>query len=487
MTPPTTSAPQWLPRVSAPVPAMLASRCVRACLLWCCTMLLASCAVQTALPDLQRDTPAKWQGKSAGDAQPPSLQPDLEHWWKAFGDPALNGLVERALQDNLTVQMATYRLSAARSLRRRARSEFWPNLNFRIFEETAPAGSTGYFEMGFDSTWEFGLFGRAQATHRETLADFNSARIDAAAAQVLVIAEVTRNYIELRAAQNRARVLDEIALVRQQQIELERARVHAQLEPATALDRAQGELQQSLSDTTEAAPALVQSQQALAVLLGSNVVEASLLAAAAQPQLPRIGVIQAPADLLRTRPEIRRAEQSVLRAAGELGIARADLYPKLGIAGTLISSTAVTGDLDRPNKATPNIGPFVTIPLFDWGARRDVVNAREAALSAAALAYREAILEGVAEAQIALSLFDAKSLLVDNARTSLSLAQRAAQSQQTLQRLRLSDSLDAASSNLGVAQAQLALIASVRDRALSYVALYKAFGGAMPTLETPSP
>jgi outer membrane protein TolC len=129
---------------------------------------------------------------------------------------------------------------------------------------------------------------------------------------------------------------------------------------------------------------------------------------------------------------------------------------------------------------------MVTIPIVDWGARREVVNAREAALAAAVLAYREAVLEGVAEAQSALAQFDAKSILVENAQKSLILNERGAQSAQTLQRIGLGDGLDAATANLALAQSRLQQTSVLRERALSYIALYKAFGGTIPPLKAPT-
>lgn len=98
---------------------------------------LASCSVQTTIPELPRDVPASWRSDLAAaradeDTRRTSMQPDLANWWRAFDDAALNQLIERALHDNLTIQMAGERLTAARSLRHRARSQFWPNLNFGV-------------------------------------------------------------------------------------------------------------------------------------------------------------------------------------------------------------------------------------------------------------------------------------------------------------------------------------------------------------------
>jgi len=445
------------------------------------TLLLGGCHVDNRLPDLPRDTPSSWH--SAATAAPAGLQPDLEHWWRAFADPTLDGLVERALRENLNVKIAGERLRAARALHHRSRSEFWPNLNFRVYPETAPGGQTGYIEMGFDSTWELDLFGRGESSRRTTRADLDTAAIDEAAARVSLVAEVVREYVELRAAQARVGVLGDVVRTRQTQAAVTQARLRSRLGAQNDVDRANADLAQAQADAADGKATLAQTRQALAVLLGTfaqDLAEPALDEAAAQPVLPVIAVRETPADLLRTRPEIRRAEEAVLRAAGELGIARADLYPRFSIVGTLISSTALTGDLDHPNKAIPLIAPSVTIPIFDWGARRDVVNAREAALSAAVLAYREAVLEGVAEADTALALFAAKTQALAGSAIELASAGKAAGSAATLRRIGLGDDLDAANATLTLAESRMRQSAALRERALSYVGLYKSLGGALP-------
>lgn len=194
---------------------------------------------------------------------------------------------------------------------------------------------------------------------------------------------------------------------------------------------------------------------------------------------------QAPADLLRTRPEIRQAELDVLRAAGELGIARADLWPKLGLGGTLISATRLNGDVDHPNKAIPSIGPIIDIPLFDWGARRDMESAREAALRAAVLGYRQVVLEGVAEAEGALAQWRRERTRAAAAHTQLTLADHAQTRAQTLQRIGLADQVDRAQAGMAQAQAQLQASVAQRDAAVAFIAVYKSLGGTLPPLVMP--
>ncbi|MDR3389792.1 MAG: efflux transporter outer membrane subunit [Rudaea sp.] len=441
---------------------------------------VAGCTMHTSLPTLPDQTPETWRTDGASVAN--GLQPDLQHWWHAFGDATLDALVDRALQDNLGIAVAELRLRAARRLQHRARTDFWPNLNFRVYEETAPGAATGYLEIGFDAEWEFGLFGRSQGSARMAAADVNTAIVDATSARVSVIAEVAKNYVELRAAQARAEILDEVVAQRRRRVELMQTRLRTHMASQMEVDHERTDLQQALAESGEPGLSMQQTMQALAVLLGTAEPDAGWSLRAGQPLLPALDIHQAPADLVRTRPEIRRAEQNALHAAGELGIARADLFPKLGLVGTLISSTSITGDVDHPNRAVPLLGPNIQIPLWDWGARRDVVGAREAALSASVLAYREAVLEGVAEAEAALAQFANRTARLDNAQASVALAQQSQASARTLQRLGLGDGLETSSAGIALAEARLGRIAALRDRALAYIAVYKAFGGVLPPL-----
>jgi NodT family efflux transporter outer membrane factor (OMF) lipoprotein len=446
--------------------------------------LLSACAVNTPLPDLHADMPARWHNAPAESSRL-GPAPDLDSWWHAFNDAQLDALIERALQQNLTLQQASLRLRGARALQHRSGTQFMPQLNFHTFSQPDPAATTSYYEIGFDAQWELGFFGRGRGNARVAAADLQSAAASVTAARVSLIAEVARNYIDLRAAQARLTQFDRIVQLREQSLDLAKTRLRLRLAAQDDVDRLAGELAQARADAAEPAAAIAQAQQALDVLLAQPQPDSTLSAAGPQPVLADVHFAQTPADLLRTRPEIRQAELDVLRAAGELGIARADLWPKLGLGGTLISATRVNGDLDHPNKAVPSAGPIIDIPLFDWGARRDMVDARETGLQTAVLGYRQAVLEGVAEAESALAQWQRDRTRAVAAQTQQQLAENAQARAQTLQRIGLADKADDAQAGIARAQAQLQASVAQRDAAVAFIAVYKAFGGALPPLAMP--
>lgn len=444
-------------------------------------LLLGACATTTSLPELSSDVPTAF--RHAPKQQPSQPAPDLQNWWHAFGDEHLNRLVERALAQNLTLQQAQLRLVAARALHHKSGTQFEPQVSFHTFAQPDPNGATSYFEIGFDADWEFGFFGRGLGNARVAAADLQAAAADVVAARATLIAEVARNYVDLRAAQARAGLLDAIVASRRQNRELGAVRLRLNLAAPADVDRLDAELAQASGEAAEPVQAIAQTQAALAVLLAESTPDDDVCAAGEPPLLNNVTFAQAPADLLRTRPEIRKAELDVLRAAGDLGIARADLWPKLALGGFLISSTRMVGDVDRPNKAIAGIGPVIQIPIFDWGMRRDVVNAREAGLQAAVLAYKQAVLEGVAEAEAALAQWQRAQAQLAAAGTSVIAAERGAERTRKLQGIGLADNADAAGAQIASAQARLNHALAQREADIAFIAVYKSFGGNLPPLQ----
>jgi NodT family efflux transporter outer membrane factor (OMF) lipoprotein len=445
-------------------------------------LLLGACALNTPLPELPKNAPAAFRNAPQTQA-PPSPAPDLEHWWHAFNDAQLDQLIERALAQNLTLQQARLRLVAARALQHKSGTQFEPQVSFHTFAQPDPNGSTSYFEIGFDAEWEFGFFGRGLANARVAAADLQAAEAGIAAARATLIAEVARSYVDLRAAQVRASLLDAAVSLHRENTELGTLRLRLNLASQSDLDKLDAEFATAQADAAEPAQTIAQAQQALAVLLAEQTPDENLLATGTLPTLHDVAFGQTPADLLRTRPEIRKAELDVLRAAGDLGIARADLWPKLALGGFLTSSTRMVGDLDRPNKAIGGVGPVIQIPIFDWGMRRDVVNAREAALQVAVLGYKQAVLEGVAEAESALAQWRRTQAQLAAASASVLAMNRGAERARHLQNIGLADKVDSATAQIGATQAQLGYTLAQREAALAFIAVYKSFGGALPPLE----
>ncbi|MBI3343479.1 MAG: efflux transporter outer membrane subunit [Gammaproteobacteria bacterium] len=441
-------------------------------------LLLAGCAGVSPPPLPVGGAPAAW--RNAGSMAAPGPAPDFKHWWRVFGDAKIDLLVKRAIENNLDLRQAIARFRAARALTGRSQAELLPSLSVRTYSLPDPSGTTSYFQSGFDAEWELGLFGRRDGTLRMADADVGIAAASVQAAQVSVVAEVVRSYMELRAAQERETLLARLVEVETRHLALIRSRFRLNLASEAEVGQAEARLAQAEAALAEPHAAAARSAQQIALLLGENHPDAGLLAVVPRPTLGtlRIGVV--PAEMLRTRPDIRKIEQEVLKAAAELGVARADLYPRLVLAGGLTFSTRLGGNSLGTTHGVISAGPIIDIPLFDWGMRRAVVNARDAALSATLLAYRQAVLEGVAEVETVLAALEHLREQVESMDKAVASLERSARATQVLARNGLADGFPCVAADKALLDARLERAQAEEARSLAFIALYKALGGAPP-------
>ncbi|GAB2559311.1 efflux transporter outer membrane subunit [Rhodanobacter koreensis] len=459
---------------------------LRGCLIGALLGGLAGCAAP--MPRLTPPVPAQWQHAIASDPAKPS---DLHGWWHAFGDSGLDALVDRALANNLDVAQAVERLRAVRALHDSAQARYLPSLRASTNDVVEPSANASYQLVGFDASWEFGLFGRAEGTRREARGALDAGIADLRTAQVSLVAEVVREWVELRTAQQQEQLLLRINQARKHEWQLQQVRQHLQLTASSAVDQAQAALAQSTAALAAPRQAINASAQRLAMLLGQNQPDAAWLQAGAPPELGAWKLDSTPADLVRTRPEIARAEADVLQAAGALALAHADLFPSIGIGGSIDWSTDI--DNNTRHSTTPNsivsLGPELNIPLFDWGIRLAAKHAKDHELKASVLAYRQAVLQGVTEVETALGTVQQQQQREQQSLLAWQALQRVDQAAQTRVDLQLGSPLDLAESRIAADQAAIELADARAGHSLAYVALFKALGGApLPTAaETDTP
>ena len=432
--------------------------------------------VSTPLPDLHVALPPQWQHLAPG-ATTSAPGPDPDRWWEAFADPRLNAIVDDALAANLDLAQAAARLRAARALHRRADAPLRPNLHFRTSDPVDPDANASYLVAGFDSAWELGLFGRSTAIHRIANADLATAKADLREAQVSVPAEVSREWITLRAAQQRDTLLSRIRDLRAEQARLTGERLRLQLATPQQAAQAQAAVVQAEAAIAEPREAVAASAQALAVLLGRSEPDPAWLQPGKLPRLGEASVSSAPADLLRTRPDVARDQAAVVRAAGELGIAKADRYPSLAIGGSIVASVSEAERVNTNPGAIGSFGPIIDIPLFDWGMRRAQAEAKSEILQAAALAYRKTVLTAVAEVETALAALEQQRLRELASTQAWQALSDVADRTQRRHQLNLASGLDRAGSDADRDQAELELAVVRTNRAIDYIALCKALGG----------
>jgi NodT family efflux transporter outer membrane factor (OMF) lipoprotein len=450
-------------------------RAMRATLMAAWVTLAGCASAPQRSPELAPPLPAQWRHAITDQAPAPT---DLHGWWHAFGDPELDTLIDQALRANLDVAQAVERLRAARTLRRHAYARYAPYLRAKTEDAIDPDASASFFVVGFDAVWELGLFGRAAASRQQAQSELDGAVADLRTARVSLVSEVTREWLELRAAQQREQLLVGIRDARRQQLDLLQVRQRLQLVPAPTVDQARAALAQAEAALVEPRQAIDAGAQRLAVLLGRNTPDPQWLQPGPAPELGAWRLDTTPADLLRTRPEIAHAEADVLRAAGEAGMAHAEMFPNIAIGGSLVWSTNLTTHRRTNDNGLGSVGPIIDIPLFDWGLRAAAAHAKKHELKAAVFAYRQAVLQGVAEVEIALGNLEQQRERERQSTLAAQALQRIDAATAERVTLKLASPLERAESTIASEQATLAQVDARTARGLAYVALYKALGGA---------
>ncbi|WP_129774910.1 efflux transporter outer membrane subunit [Peristeroidobacter soli] len=465
--------------------------------------LLGGCAVGPDFKAPQPALPEHWRDSTvANDA--------IEQmWWKQFHDATLDDLVARALSNNANVQLAMLRVAQSRVLRNADSGAFWPNVNAkgayqrerqselgtatRMIDLIAPAGEReqivqvlsepfDVFQAGFDVGWELDLWGRLRRTVEASDANVRSSEQDLRDAQLSLIGEVVRGYLELRGAQDQLRIATADAAAGQDLVELTEYRVKGglvdQLDLATQRAR--------LADTRSTLPQLKQQEtqllSALAVLLNEppGSLDTQLTAAPPTFTLPPAVAGGVPSEVARRRPDIQRAEAQLHAATAEIGIAVADLYPRITLTGSFVQESLRASDLGDWGARQWSVGPSISLPIFDGGRRRAVVEVRKLDQQQAAVSYQQTVLRAWHEIETALSGYSAEQ----EHNRELSTALTASRDAYDIARVRYNHGMI---NYLGELEARRTLLQTERAYSQSniqlgtqLVAVYKALGGGWP-------
>ena len=442
------------------------------------------------------EVPESWgpDSSSAASAEPP------ERWWQGFGDEKLDSLIERAVASNLDLALARARIREARALRDVTAGASQPEVSAgagisrsQASANTRQGSVTGseprnLYDVGFDAIWEIDLFGSIRHAVEAAEAGVEIAEEERRDALVSLLGEVAREYVELRGAQRQSAILRSNAEAQSQALGLTRARFEAGL--ATELDVARS---QALLSNTQALIPSVDAVAAggihrLSVLLGAA---PRALAAELAPEapVPQVGdaltdfAAGLPSDLLRRRPDVRRAERQLAQAAALTAEATANLYPKLTLGASIGLQSIHSGDLFESDSQTWSVGGSLFAPIFAGDRLKAVVRVQDARQEQALVIYRQTILAALQEVETALVTVarerDRRAALVD----ALTASRRALELANDLHLRGLADFfevLDATRSNL-LAESEVAR----SDAALASdtVALYKSLGGGWETLD----
>ena len=437
-------------------------------------------------PDYKSPVFAFMNSYRAGQSGAPRLLSNAA-WWKTFGDPALDALVMRALSGSLDLEIAKERVIEARANLHAVPgpAEAVPSVSVeREGGRRVPDRTRGEAELGFD--WLLDPFGERRNRLRAAGARLEVAEAEVNAARLLLLLNLGNAYVDLRFNQRTLILRQRQLASRRKTMDLTK-RLFDQ-NSATRLDvvRTEALVNETLAQIPPVRAAIARNKFQIAVLVGVTPGHLDLNldgGGSSQPRprmAPDVGI---PADLLRNRPDIMIAERQYYASVAEIGVARAALYPRLSLGGT-VSLAAIEGGAST---AEYGFGPKVTFPsIFSDDTRA----ARDAADSRARQAYtrwHSTVLEAIRDVESALVDYSGNLAAVQAAQRSARLFREASELTRELILKDGATILDLIDAEQSVATADIALTSTLRQLALSYISLNinlgsgNDFGGVPPT------
>lgn len=416
------------------------SRRARAALVLAAGAAAASCAVG---PDYGRpalEVPATYREEAAA---PPSAQALDTEWWSLFGDPTLTALEEEARDANQDLQLAVARVEETRATARIAASDFFPTVTLDPAYRTGRASatrpsstsSTGSYAqevvVPFDLSYEIDFWGRVRRTFESATAVAHASESGYRVVALAVASDVASQYFAIRSLDAQSAILDDSIGIFEDNLRLVEARYRAGL--VSELDVAQARTQRS---NTVARRADVQRQRAeaehaLAVLCGRPTEDFSVAAQPldlSPPEIPA-GV---PSDLVEHRPDVVEAEQNLEAANAEVGVAEALFFPQVRLTGAAGLDSASFGDLVKWESRIWEVGPSISVPVFEGGRLRANLSGAQARYEEGVAAYRQTVLgafRDVEDALVGVRLRAAQADAVSDAVTAAARAVSVSRSQ----------------------------------------------------------
>jgi NodT family efflux transporter outer membrane factor (OMF) lipoprotein len=464
------------------------------------TILVTACAVG---PSFERPTPQlpdRWIADSA------TTETVNAAWWKQFGDPKLDALIDEARKNNLDMRLAALRVAQSRmqrtiatgarlpavngsaSYQRQRQSEH--GVNTRLITVIGPPDNRDQiidalsepfdvYQAGFDASWEIDLWGRVRRSVEAADASVAASRESLHDAELTLIAEVTRIYLELKGTRDQLRIAHEDVATGSDQLELTEYRVKGGLVNELDLSVQRAEVANVRSQIPALEQHEAQLQNALAFMLGRDPGSLNELVGdtATPSQIPAMPGTGIPSELARRRPDIRRAEAQLHAATAEIGVAVADLYPRFSLTGSFVHQSLDASDFTDWGARQWVVGPSLTLPIFQGGRLRSVVELRKLQQQEAAVSYQRTVLAAWHEIENSLDAYQAEKQRNDELANVLSASRDAYDIAHVRYEHGLTNYLADLDAHRTLLQAQRAYSDSNTQLSVRLVALCKALGG----------
>jgi multidrug efflux system outer membrane protein len=381
----------------------------------------AGCSVGPNYSDPKPALPTKYSEATAPTTSTNAASAVSERWWGVFNDPTLNELVQEAIRSAPDLAMADARVREARALRRYVGADKFPAVDAGAFYARSrgssglpvgiPPGGLGpglnsdLWQAGFDASWEVDVFGSVRRKVESVNASYQVAVESKRDVALILFAEISRDYIELRSTQKRLAIARDNLAIYRDLLSLVQSQFNAGLTSSQDVAKAQA----NVSAAEAQIPTLIRDGRAyiylIGVLIGRNPEE--LLAELDEPQSiqgvePPDVPVGLPSDLIRRRPDIRAAERRMATETARIGVAKADLYPHFFLTGITGLESLSFGSFFNAASGYYSVGPGIRWKVFDASKVRSEVLMERARTDQSAAAYQTTVLNALKEVETAL-------------------------------------------------------------------------------------
>jgi NodT family efflux transporter outer membrane factor (OMF) lipoprotein len=457
--------------------------------------MLGGCSFLPSVgPDYQSpelSLPARWTLPLAEASSAAPNAASLARWWRQFGDPQLDALIDAALAGSLDLRLAQVRLRQARASREQALAGYYPSLSASTGSKRnkpSPAVSpiattTTTYDAGFDASWEIDLFGGTRRGVEAASADLAASQASLDGARVSLVAEVARNLIELRSFQRRLNIARDNLASQSETLQITEWRYQAGLAAGSDVEQARTSREQTRASIPDLEVGQTGAENRLAVLLGRNPgsLHEQLAAARPLPALPESVASGIPADILRQRPDLIAAERTLAAETARVGQKLAKRFPSLNLGASFgwqaysFAALGGAGTVARAASAT------LAATLFDGGRLRSAVDIQSAVQEQALVSYQSSVLGALEEVENALKSYAAGRERVEARRAAAEAARNAAQLSRQMYASGLADFQKVLETERTRLSAEDSLATAEAGMRTSLIALYKALGGGWET------
>lgn len=438
-------------------------------------LLFAGCALGPKYKRPQIQPPASYY------AEPQTSENSVADlaWWDLFKDPVLQGLVREAFKNNYDLQLAVARVEQERALLGVSRSQYYPQVDYgaSISGTQSPLVSNHtYYAYSFSTFWEIDLFGRLRKLNEAQRAVYFSSEEARRDVRLLVLSEVAQGYFQLRAFDEQLAIAHRTVQSFQVILELFKRKFEGGAASGLEVARAQAALSNVAAAIPDFERQIVAQENALDLLLGRNPGPIARGAALVDQYDPPDVPAGLPATLLERRPDLREAEQNLISANANVGVAKANFFPTISLTGALGGISPQLSELSGSGKAWSLAGNLAG-PLFTAGRLKNQYRASLALRDQARISFEKAITQAFGEVSTSLSAHQQLAKAYLEQLHSVEAYRESVQLSSTRYDSGLASYFEIVDAQIQLYPAESSAVTYDLGRKLALVSLYRALGG----------